>query len=70
MTIEASGKLISQLQALKQEDIAALPPAEKRRLIEALEAVHRVATWEETAARVREANGLLADLRGPNASTD
>jgi hypothetical protein len=43
MTIDASDKLITSLQALTRDEVQALPPAERRRLIESLIAAHRVA---------------------------
>jgi hypothetical protein len=62
--IDASDKLIATLQALKREDVAALPPGERRRLVEALEQAHRIATTESIVADAQEGtSGVLADLK-------
>jgi hypothetical protein len=64
MTIDASDKLVAMLHALKREDVAALQPAERRRLIEALQNAHRIATTEHTVADAKEAtSGVLIELR-------
>jgi hypothetical protein len=54
MTIETTDKLIAQLHARQREHVADLPPAEKRRLIEALEQALSVA---------RSVAGVLAELK-------
>jgi hypothetical protein len=67
MNLEASDKLIAQLQAFDRAAIACLPPAERRRLLEALEAAHRVVSVETIVANARDAEarqtGVLAILR-------
>jgi hypothetical protein len=64
MTIDGSDKLIAALQALTREQVAALPPAERRRLCEALEAAHRIAATEAIIADAKSAfkSGVLRDL--------
>jgi hypothetical protein len=60
VNIEASDKLIDTLQALDATKVAELPPAERRRLVEALEQAHRVAEGEATVAGAK--SGVLRDL--------
>jgi hypothetical protein len=61
MTIDTVDKLIAQLRALQRDDIGALPPAERRRLIGALAEAHRIASIEQTVADAKA--GVLADLK-------
>jgi hypothetical protein len=62
MAIDALDKLVGKLQALTREEVKALSPAERRRLIEALIAAHRVAISTEMTP---PSAGLLADLKDP-----
>ena len=55
MSIDRADRLVAQLGELTRADIGALPPAERRRLIEALEAAYRVARNEETVAEAKAA---------------
>ncbi|HEY7550653.1 MAG TPA: hypothetical protein VH913_14195 [Hyphomicrobiaceae bacterium] len=60
MSIDTSDKLIAALQGLDAAQVAGLPPAERRRLVEALEQAHRAAK----GATVMDAKaGVLADLK-------
>jgi hypothetical protein len=61
MSIDTADKLVAALQALDREQIHALPPAERRRLAEALVAAHRVAIAAEMTPPAGKA-GVLADL--------
>jgi hypothetical protein len=62
MTIERSDRIVALLGKLTREDYGALPPVERRRLIESLEEVHRIAKTEEAVAEAKEATtGVLAD---------
>jgi hypothetical protein len=61
-TIDASDRLIAALWALSREQIDALPPAERRRLVEALDHALRIAKGED-AVVARARSGVLADLR-------
>jgi hypothetical protein len=60
MTIDTADKLVAALQALQREEVQALPPAERRRLIESLIAAHRVAIGAEMTPQGKA--GVLADL--------
>ena len=61
---DATDKLIAQLRALRRDDVGALPPAERRRLIDALAEAHRLASVEQTVAEAKEStSGVLTDLR-------
>jgi hypothetical protein len=55
MSIDRADKIVAQLAELTREDYGALPPVERRRLIEALEEAHRIAKVEETVAEARDA---------------
>jgi hypothetical protein len=67
MSIDRADKIILQLGELTRADIGALPPAERRRLIDALEEAHRRARVENTVADAKEAtateSGVLSDLK-------
>jgi hypothetical protein len=66
VSIDRADKIVSLLGELTRADIGALPPAERRRLLEALEEAHRIATTETIFADAREAmapkTGILHDL--------
>jgi hypothetical protein len=68
MSIDRADKIVTMLGGLTREDYGALPPAERRRLIAALEEAHRIAKVEETVADAKEAaapkSGVLRDLTG------
>jgi hypothetical protein len=69
MSINDSDKLVSALQALKREQARELPPAERRRLLESIEAAYRIAKAEEVVADAKEATlGVIADLKGRSTS--
>jgi hypothetical protein len=64
MTIDASDRIIAALQALDASKVAELPPAERRRLVEALATALRMASTENIVADAREAmSGVLAELK-------
>jgi hypothetical protein len=72
MSIDRADKIVALLGELTRSDIVALPPAERRRLLEALEEVHRIATTETIFADAREAlapkAGVLRALKEGNRS--
>jgi hypothetical protein len=68
VTIDTADRLIAALQALQREEVQALPPAERRRLIESLIAAHRVAIAAEMTPPAGKA-GVLADLKEPRSRT-
>ena len=67
MSIERCDRIVAQLAELKREDYGSLPPAERRRLIEALEEAHRLASVEEVIATAKAATtpkgGVIDRLR-------
>jgi hypothetical protein len=67
MSIDRCDRIVALLGELTRADIGALPPAERRRLLEALEEAHRIVSVETIFANAREATasrpGILRELK-------